>query len=46
MELKVRAVETVEDKTNQEVEQQLLEQHEQKFSNESVEEVEEQEQPE
>lgn len=46
MELKVRAVEAVEEKSIQEVEQQLLEQHEQKFSNESVEEVEEQEQPE
>ena len=46
MELKVRAVEAVEEKSIQEVEQQLLEQHEQKFSNEPVEEVEEQEQPE
>lgn len=46
MELKVRAVEAVEEKSIQEVEEQLLEQHEQKFSDEVVEEVEEQEQPE
>jgi hypothetical protein len=32
MELKVRAVEAVEEKSIQEVEQQLLEQHEEKFS--------------
>ena len=46
MELKVRAVEAVEEKSIQEVEQQLLEQHEQKFSEETVAEVEEQEHPE
>jgi len=38
MELKVRAVEAVEEKSIQEVEEQLLEQHEQKFSEETIEE--------
>ena len=41
MELKVRAVEAVEEKSIQEVEQQLLEQHEEKFSEETVEQEEE-----